>query len=227
MNEYDGFDNPAEPYTPDGEYGVRFDWMYKHAANGIEYPLRDDIRMMDQNEGLWYGLLKSKEEIVNVEVDIKGALKEGYQLILFDLTNKRRFNLIEESKLEIKNNTKTKIGKKIYLIYGDDVWVEAKITELTNMIPEKFALKENYPNPFNPITTIKYQIPNDGKVLLVIYNILGQEVITLVNNEQWAGKYNVRWNGINQYGNQVSTGTYFYFLKTKNNQSVKKMLFLK
>ena len=227
LNEYDGFDNPAEPYTPDGEYGVRFDWMYKHAANGIEYPLRDDIRMMDQNEGLWYGLLKSKEEIVNVEVDIKGALKEGHQLILFDLTNKRRFNLIEESKLEIKNNTKTKIGKKIYLIYGDDVWVEAKITELTNMIPEKFALKENYPNPFNPITTIKYQIPNDGKVLLVIYNILGQEVITLVNNEQWAGKYNVRWNGINQYGNQVSTGTYFYFLKTKNNQSVKKMLFLK
>ena len=227
LNEYDGLDNPAEPYTPDGEYGVRFDWMYKHAANGIEYPLRDDIRMMDQNEGLWYGLLKSKEGTVEVEVDIKGALKEGHQLILFDLTNQKRFDLIKENNFELKNDTKTDIGKRIYLIYGDQSWVETKIAELISLIPKEFVLNDNYPNPFNPITTIKYEIPNDGKVLLVIYNILGQEVITLVNNEQWAGKYNVRWNGTNQFGNQVSTGTYFYFLKTQNNQSVKKMLLLK
>ena len=57
------------------------------------------------------------------------------------------------------------------------------------MIPKHFVLNENYPNPFNPITTIQYEIPNDGNVRLVIYNILGQEVITLVNYEQWAGKY--------------------------------------
>ena len=95
------------------------------------------------------------------------------------------------------------------------------------MIPKHFVLNENYPNPFNPITTIQYEIPNDGNVRLVIYNILGQEVITLVNYDQWAGKYSVRWDGINQYGNQVASGPYFYFLKTNNNQSVKKMLLLK
>jgi hypothetical protein len=183
--------------------------------------------MMDQNEGLWYGLLKSKEGTVEVVVDIKGALKEWHQLILFDLTNQKRFDLIKENKFELKNDTKTDIGKRIYLIYGDQLWVETKIEELISLIPKEFVLNDNYPNPFNPITTIKYEIPNDGKVLLVIYNILGQEVITLVNNEQWAGKYNVRWNGTNQFGNQVSTGTYFYFLKTQNNQSVKKMLLLK
>jgi len=182
---------------------------------------------MDQNEGLWYGLLKSKEERINVEIDVKGNLKEGHELVFFDLTNKKRFNLIKENKFELSNDTNTDIGKRIYLIYGDQLWVETKIAELISLIPNQFVLNDNYPNPFNPITTIKYEIPNDGKVLLIIYNILGQEVITLVNNEQWAGKYNVRWNGINQYGNQVSTGTYFYFLKTKNNQSVKKMLFLK
>ena len=93
MNEYDGLDNPAEPYTPDGEYGVRFDWIYKHEANGKEYPLRDDIRMMAQNEGLWYGLLKSREENINVKVDVQGNLKEGHELILFDLTNQKRFDL--------------------------------------------------------------------------------------------------------------------------------------
>jgi flagellar hook assembly protein FlgD len=95
------------------------------------------------------------------------------------------------------------------------------------MIPKRFVLNENYPNPFNPITTIKYQIPKNGNVRLAIYNIIGQEVITLVNSEQWAGKYSVRWNGTNQYGSQVATGTYFYVLKTNNNQSIKKMLLLK
>ena len=227
LNEYDGLDNPAEPYTPDGEYGVRFDWIYKHEANGKEYPLRDDIRMMAQNEGLWYGLLKSKEENINVKVDVQGNLKEGHELILFDLTNQKRFDLNKENNFELKNDTKTDIGKRIYLIYGDQLWVETKIAELISLIPKEFVLNDNYPNPFNPITTIKYEIPNDGKVLLVIYNLLGQEVITLINNEQWAGKYSVRWNGTNQFGNQVSTGTYFYFLKTQNNQSVKKMLLLK
>ena len=227
LNEYDEFDNPAEPYTPDGDYRIRFDWVYKHAANGTEYPLRDDIRTLDQDEGLWYGLLKAKEELINIEVDVRGDLKEDHELILFDLSNQERFNLIEESKHQLKNKNKTDLGKRIYLIYGDHSWVEAKIAELTNMIPKRFVLNENYPNPFNPITTIKYEIPKNGNVRLVIYNIIGQEVITLVNSEQWAGKYNVRWNGTNQYGSQVATGTYFYVLKTNNNQSIKKMLLLK
>ena len=227
LNEYDEFDNPAEPYTPDGDYRIRFDWVYKHAANGFEYPLRDDIRMLDQNEGLWYGLLKAKEEFINIAVDVQGNLKEGHELILFDLSNQERFDLIKKSKHQLKNENKTDLGKRIYLIYGDHSWVDAKITELTNMIPKRFVLNENYPNPFNPITTIKYEIPKNGNVRLAIYNIIGQEVITLVNTEQWAGKYSVRWNGTNQYGNQVATGTYFYVLKTNNNQSIKKMLLLK
>jgi hypothetical protein len=227
LNEYDEFDNPAEPYTPDGDYRIRFDWVYKHAANGFEYPLRDDIRMLDQNEGLWYGLLKAKEEFINIAVDVQGNLKEGHELILFDLSNQERFDLIKKSKHQLKNENKTDLGKRIYLIYGDRSWVNAKITELTNMIPKRFVLNENYPNPFNPITTIKYEIPKNGNVRLAIYNIIGQEVITLVNTEQWAGKYSVRWNGTNQYGSQVATGTYFYVLKTNNNQSIKKMLLLK
>jgi len=227
LNEYDEFDNPAEPYTPDGDYRIRFDWIYKHEANGFEYPLRDDIRTLEQGEGLWYGLLKAKEKLINIAVDVQGNLKEGHELILFDLSNQERFDLIKKSNHQLKNENKTDLGKRIYLIYGDRSWVDAKIAELTNMIPKHFVLNENYPNPFNPITTIQYEIPNDGNVRLVIYNILGQEVITLVNYEQWAGKYSVRWDGINQYGNQVASGTYFYFLKTNNNQSVKKMLLLK
>ena len=227
LNEYDEFDNPAEPYTPDGDYRIRFDWIYKHEANGFEYPLRDDIRTLDQGEGLWYGLLKAKEKLINIAVDVQGNLKEGHELILFDLSNQERFDLIKKSRHQLKNENKTDLGKRIYLIYGDRSWVDAKITELTNMIPKRFVLNENYPNPFNPVTTIQYEIPHDGNVRLVIYNILGQEVITLVNYDQWAGKYSVRWDGINQYGNQVASGTYFYFLKTNNNQSVKKMLLLK
>ncbi len=88
-------------------------------------------------------------------------------------------------------------------------------------------LKNNYPNPFNPETIIKYQIAKDNNVQLHIYNIKGQLVKTLINQKQSAGEYKVIWNGTNENNQLVTSGVYFYKLNTGEKSLTKKMLLLK
>jgi len=93
--------------------------------------------------------------------------------------------------------------------------------------PENFVLLPNYPNPFNPDTYIEYALPSNCQVTLVIYNILGQRIRTLINSHQTAGFKSVRWNGEDDSGNKVSAGVYFYSIKADNFSQTKKMLLLK
>jgi hypothetical protein len=89
-------------------------------------------------------------------------------------------------------------------------------------IPKTYSLNQNYPNPFNPVTKIEYAIPNDIKVTIKIYDILGREVNVLVNEVQTAGYYAINWNASN-----LSSGIYFYQMKAGNFYSVKKMMLIK
>jgi len=95
--------------------------------------------------------------------------------------------------------------------------------------PEAYALHDNYPNPFNPETTIKYQLPDAGQVRLEVYNMLGQAVRTLVDNQfQNAGRYTLQWDATNNSGQPLSSGVYFYrIIAGGEYQSHKKMLLLK
>ncbi|MBU0473799.1 MAG: T9SS type A sorting domain-containing protein [Bacteroidetes bacterium] len=95
------------------------------------------------------------------------------------------------------------------------------------IIPEKFSVSQNYPNPFNPSTIISYSIPQTQFVTIKIYNMLGQEIKTLVSKEMSAGIYDVTWNGTNDSGVKVATGSYIYRVATGNNIVTKKMLLLK
>ena len=83
-------------------------------------------------------------------------------------------------------------------------------------------MSQNYPNPFNPSTIIKYQIPNSGYVSIKIYDVLGEEVSSLVNKEQAAGSYEINFNASN-----LTSGVYFYQLKSGNNIQIKKMMLLR
>jgi hypothetical protein len=89
-------------------------------------------------------------------------------------------------------------------------------------IPSTFALHQNYPNPFNPSTTISYDLPVRARVKLVIYNLLGQEVATLVNGEQEPGRYNVKFDA-----SGLPSGIYFYRLEASKFVDVKKMILVK
>lgn len=88
-------------------------------------------------------------------------------------------------------------------------------------------LNANYPNPFNPVTTISFAIPKIMDVDLVIYDILGRKVRTLLSGKQQSGAHQVLWNGTNDHGQVVSTGIYYYRLKTENYEKTMKMILMK
>jgi hypothetical protein len=90
-----------------------------------------------------------------------------------------------------------------------------------------FKLSQNSPNPFNPITTIKFTIPKDGNVQLVVFDASGRRVRTLVDEPLRANFYQVRWNGLNDAGRSVASGVYFYRLQAGRNVQSKKMLLLR
>jgi hypothetical protein len=103
-------------------------------------------------------------------------------------------------------------------------------TSVTNQggaLPEQFAVSQNYPNPFNPGTIINYVLPKSSLVTIKIYNILGQEVRTLVNSELQAGYYSVQWNGDNNFGRSVASGVYIYRVTAGKNIKTMKMMYLK
>jgi tetratricopeptide (TPR) repeat protein len=89
-------------------------------------------------------------------------------------------------------------------------------------VPDTYALFENYPNPFNPTTSIGYQIPEEGFVTIRIFDVIGREISTLVNQSQKPGKYSVEFNGAN-----LSSGMYFYQLRVNDFVSTKKMMLVK
>ncbi len=94
-------------------------------------------------------------------------------------------------------------------------------------LPTQFALENNYPNPFNPTTTIKYQLPADVRVNVTIYNIQGQVVRTLVSEDQKAGYYTIQWDGRSEAGTSVATGIYIYRINAGSFVTAKKMVMMK
>ncbi|UCE04366.1 MAG: immune inhibitor A, partial [bacterium] len=116
--------------------------------------------------------------------------------------------------------------------YVDDIAIKPELAtmvqeeERNRWLPTEYSLSQNYPNPFNPETTIKYQIVKDGWITLRIYNLLGQIVYTLVDEHQKAGKYNINWDGKDNWGKQVTAGIYFYSIKSGSFHKSKKMILL-
>ena len=94
-------------------------------------------------------------------------------------------------------------------------------------LPEKTSLVGNYPNPFNPNTTIRFNLAQQENVRLTIYNVRGQIVKTLVNGELEAGEHSVIWNGDNDSANNVASGIYFYRFETSVGTEIKRMLLMK
>ena len=96
------------------------------------------------------------------------------------------------------------------------------VQELSQNIPTKFSLSQNFPNPFNPKTVIRYSLSSNSEVALKVYDILGREISTLVNENKQAGNYITEWNG-----EQFPSGIYFYKLQAGNFSETRKFVLLK
>ena len=111
--------------------------------------------------------------------------------------------------------------------------VEIVAQRLVNIIdiglaaPTEFSLLQNYPNPFNPTTNIRYDLAERGNAHLGIYNMLGQEVRSLVNGNQEVGRYEVAWNGLDNSGQPVATGIYIYHLQAGEYSKIIKLAYIK
>lgn len=114
-----------------------------------------------------------------------------------------------------------------YILWLGEV-VSLGIEDEVNLIPQKFALHQNYPNPFNPSTAIAFSLPLTSQVSLKVYNVNGQLVKTLANDEKYeVGDHQLNWDGTNSMGDEVGSGIYFYKLKTDSFNDSKRMVLMK
>ncbi len=111
------------------------------------------------------------------------------------------------------------------ILSGDSTFVTS-IKDNEEVFFPKIYLQQNFPNPFNPITTIEYNLPQQSRIKLYIYDSLGRVIIKLIDEEQNSGKHTIRWNGKNGFGESVASGTYFYQLTINGKQQETKKLSL-
>ncbi|MFZ2864087.1 MAG: T9SS type A sorting domain-containing protein, partial [Ignavibacteriaceae bacterium] len=129
----------------------------------------------------------------------------------------------------INNNQSPWAGLWEAEIWGSDATI---VDPFNNNFPSGFTLGQNYPNPFNPSTTINYSIPSSSFVTIIVYDILGKKVATLVNEEKPMGSYEIEFSadGGSSFGGEVynlTSGIYFYRLQAGSFVETKKMIYLK
>ncbi|MFC2093644.1 T9SS type A sorting domain-containing protein [Bacteroidota bacterium] len=144
-------------------------------------------------------------------------------LVAYDATYAMNFGVIFSGYLGISGtgNLTYLRGCKINgIVFGDTILSIVK--KISSLVPERYILYQNYPNPFNPSTKIKFDIPKSSYVKLIVYDVLGREIKTLVNEKLNAGRYEVDWDG-----SDYPSGVYIYKLHTSDFVAVKKMLLTK
>ena len=112
---------------------------------------------------------------------------------------------------------------RVMVFTGDNV----SIANANALIPNQFKVYDAYPKPFNPVTTLRYQLPEANMVTVTIYDMAGKEVKTLIHQQQTAGVHGVQWNGANNLGNMVSAGIYIYQVQSGVYNQTNKMILLK
>jgi hypothetical protein len=215
---------------------VNFDWV--SAAS-------DTIKISQTNVGDTYELKWSESKDVDIDTidyllyaqigvypaeEVYDTTSTSVQITYEEFLE----NVFEETPgngVTVKFSVSATDGKDTVKVSGDDrvVYVnryEYLSTE-TEGIPINFALHENYPNPFNPTTTLRFDLPDISDVTLTIYNMLGQRVRTFNMNDTSAGYHSIKWDATNDYGDPVGAGVYLYQLRANQFVKTRKMVLLK
>ena len=148
--------------------------------------------------------------------------KIGYVPGFGTTTEPRSYSFVDDN---ITNGTYSYRLKQIdfdgSFAYSDEVVVELDIT------PREYELFQNYPNPFNPSTNIEFQVPQADQVSLIIYDMLGQEIRTLFNDQVVPGRYTVQWDGMDNSGTLMSSGIYIYRITAGDFIESREMILMK
>ncbi len=160
-----------------------------------------------------------------------GHVFVGQQRILLEHLSQNLFGTERRSIADAINEVRNQIGysytNRMMNLWGDPSLhpkydITVNVGNIESEIPKDYVLSQNYPNPFNPTTNIKYQIAEHGFVSLKVYDVLGSEIATIVNEEKLAGSHEIKFDG-----STLPSGIYFYQLRTGNFVETKKMIYLK
>jgi len=195
---------------------------FDHKGIVIEFPegaIAGQVQVLGLNGQLEYRINKSDEYL--------GLNYFNTDTQLFTYLVERNASGLIEIPIKFKGkSTSLEMSYKFVDKSGNVINQSSQSIKIEN-IPENFKLHQNYPNPFNPVTTINYDLPQQTYVNLMIYDILGREVVKLVSEETPAGYQSVIWNTRNNLGTPVSAGIYFYQIQTKDFVKTRKMVLLK
>lgn len=183
------------------------------------------------NDSLFTFANVQNNALINLTLRITASSsKFPVQVSWLDSLGNLQVSVIDSSSLSkplLTSRTNDELSVKLTDKSQSTIHFSGKFTDSKNPVPLTYSLRQNYPNPFNPTTRIEYSIPENVHVQLEIFNVLGQKVKTLVSEVKQAGNYKVNWSGLNNSGKLVSSGVYFYRLKTDKYVEKKKMIFLK
>ena len=210
---------------PIGDYIALYFEHYDWATHAGAYAA--DVRAPGSQGYVWDFIMESRlaGETISLSWEFKRSLPAGWQAYLIDVQDGVSIDLTASASLSFKSAAESPNVRRYQIIVGPPEFVQGE-TDVP-LQPVAFHLFQNYPNPFNPETTISYSIPKNGHVRLVIYNIMGQIVRTLVDEEKKTGQYEAVWNATNESGIRVPSGMYFYRLEFPDRMARRKLILLK
>ena len=213
-------DETAEGIT----YAVRADKLTSLSAFSAQLTIFDsDWEVMDVDDGL-------SRFTTSVQASGKRGNDANYASAVMG------YNAVSHKSMDLMTITLRPLVSRpaepsladVTLIDGNGVLSNAVISTEEALFPKEFSLSQNFPNPFNPTTTINFSLPMEGQVKLAVYNLLGQEVRTLVSSAMAPGTYKALWNSRDNSGRRVTSGIYFYRLVVDNQViNTHKMVLLK
>ena len=168
----------------------------------------DTLIIDDNNAGLFISVSQSSEQNINIVIDSLSHIAIFTPFLNYNGTEEFIFTATDLNGVSLNDTIMVTVLPLIE-------------------IPVKYAFHQNYPNPFNPVTTLRYDIPENSHVNITIYDMLGRQVKTLINQTQDTGYRSVIWDATNDYGKLVSAGIYLYQIQAGEYIQTKKMLLLK
>ena len=186
-----------------------------------------DVRDIEELNGVWNLKIDSDKDENEIFLSgiLKGKIPEGLSIAIIDIPERKAtFNFLEYGLQIIKNSN---ISYDIKIIMGELDYVQQMSDEILENIPSIFSLSQNYPNPFNPVTKLDYNLPLRSRINISIYNVLGQEIKTLVNGVKEYGYHSTTWNGQDNVGRDMASGVYFARISSQDFTKTRKMLLVK
>ena len=162
----------------------------------LNYQFSSDIRSIEETNGIWNLRINSSEIEGPLELTslFEGSLPPELNISLVDIQSRVIYDQFLVTGITISESVLD--GYDLRLIAGDVQFVMESSQKILDEIPSEFLLSQNYPNPFNPVTNMNFELPRSGRVLLTIYNVRGQEVKTLINENLNYGLHTASWQGI-------------------------------